>query len=222
MQLTIVLPTPPCSWQAPPSRHHQLIPELRHDPDRIRVEAVIDGGHVLRANHGAVTLTKSSLSGNSATGNGGGLANADTPSGTAPAATFTNSPVSNNTAGDSGGGIYNDLRGSLTTSGVSGSPLFITGNAAALNGGGIATLDSTATSLTQTAVNTNHADQTSGGVYRKNGTMTTTNSPISANTTNNCVGCSAPAVPNLKRPGFAGDSVSWEGWGHVEAVEQLP
>jgi hypothetical protein len=151
-----------------------------------------DGGAIL--NHGAVALTGSSLSDNTATGNGGGLANADTPSGTAPTATFTNSPVSHNTAQLSGGGIYNGLRGSLTTSGVSGSPLVITGNAAALNGGGIATVDSTATSLTQTAVNTNHAGQTSGGVYRENGTMTTTSSPINANTTNNCVG-SAPAVP---------------------------
>jgi predicted outer membrane repeat protein len=151
-----------------------------------------DGGAIL--NHGAVALTGSSLSDNTATGNGGGLANADTPSGTAPAATFTNSPVSHNTAQLSGGGIYNGIRGSLTTSGVSGSPLFITGNTATLNGGGIATVNSTATSLTQTVVRTNNADQTAGGVYRENGTMTTTDSPISANTTNNCIG-SAPAVP---------------------------
>src|SRR5947208_12058916 len=41
--------------------------------------AVGDGGGIL--NHGAVTLTSSSLSGNIATLNGGGLANADTPSG---------------------------------------------------------------------------------------------------------------------------------------------
>ena len=34
-----------------------------------------------------------------------------------------------------------------------------------------------------------------GGVYRESGTMTTTNSPITANTLNNCVG-SVPAVPN--------------------------
>jgi hypothetical protein len=154
--------------------------------------AVGDGGAIL--NYGAVTLTGSSLSGNTATGNGGGLANADTPSGTAPAATFTSSPLSNNTAQLNGGGIYNGFRGTLTSSGVSGSPLFITGNTAVLNGGGIASSDSTATSLTQTAVTTNHAGQTAGGVYRQGGTMTTTNSPISANTANNCLG-SAPAVP---------------------------
>jgi hypothetical protein len=168
------------------------------------------GGGIL--NFGAVTLTNSSLSGNTATGNGGGLANADTPSGTAPAATFTRSPVSDNTAGLRGGGIYNGLRGTLTATGVSGSPLIITGNTVtgrtllgllgnSGRGGGIAAVNSTATTLTQTAVTVNHAagallaPGTAGGVYREGGTMTTTNSPITANTPNNCVG-SSPAVPN--------------------------
>lgn len=122
--------------------------------------AVGDGGAIL--NHGAVTLTNSSLSGNTATGNGGGLANADTPSGTAPAATVTRSPLSDNGPG--------------------------------LSGGGIAAVDSTTSTFTQTAVSTNRADRTAGGVYRSNGTMTSTNSPISANTANNCLG-STPAVP---------------------------
>ncbi|MEV8437529.1 hypothetical protein AB0425_09180 [Actinosynnema sp. NPDC051121] len=154
------------------------------------------GGGIL--NRGAVTLTGSTLTGNTATGNGGGLANADTPTGTAPAATFTNSPVSNNTTllGD-GGGLYNGRRGTLTVTGVSGSPLFVTGNSAG-RGGGISAVDATATTLTQTAVTDNHALAAlgqSGGVYRRNGTMTTTNSPITANTPNNCVG-STPAVPN--------------------------
>jgi predicted outer membrane repeat protein len=152
-----------------------------------------DGGGIL--NRGAVTLTNSSLSGNFATLNGGGLANADTPSGTAPAATFTRSPVTGNTALLSGGGIYNGLRGTLTTTGVSGSPLIITGNTATLNGGGIATNGSTATTLTETAVTVNAALLTAGGVHRVGGTMTTTNAPITANTPNNCVG-STPAVPN--------------------------
>ena len=154
--------------------------------------AVGDGGAIL--NHGAVTLTKSSLSGNTASLNGGGLANADTPSGTAPAATFTRSPVSDNTALLRGGGIYNGLRGTLTTTGVSGSPLPVKGNTGS-EGGAIAAVNSIATTLTQTAVSENRATLTAAGVYREGGTMTTTNSPISANTPNNCVG-STPAVPN--------------------------
>ena len=155
--------------------------------------AVGDGGGIL--NHGAVTLTGSSLSNNTATGDGGGLANADTASGTAPSATFTNSPVNGNTAILRGGGIYNGLRGTLTATGVTGSPLFIDHNTAALEGGGIAAVDSTATTLTETAVTVNASGTNAGGVYRSHGTMTTTNSPITANTPDNCVG-SAPAVPH--------------------------
>jgi hypothetical protein len=154
--------------------------------------AVGDGGGIL--NRGAVTLTSSGLAGNRATGNGGGLANADTPSGTAPAATFTRSNVTGNTALLRGGGIYNGLRGTLTTTGVSGSPLFILNNTGS-EGGGVAAVNSTATTMTQTAVTSNRAVLTAGGVYRQGGTMTTTNSPITANTPNNCVG-STPAVPN--------------------------
>ncbi|MEU4769422.1 hypothetical protein AB0H12_39890 [Actinosynnema sp. NPDC023794] len=161
-----------------------------------RGNVVGHGGGIL--NRGAVTLTGSTLTGNTASGNGGGLANVDTPSGTAPAATFTNSPVSGNTTPlGEGGGLYNGLRGTLTVTGVTGSPLFITGNSAG-RGGGISAINSTATTLTQTAVTDNHALSTlgqSGGVYRRGGTMTTTDSPITANTPNNCVG-STPAVPN--------------------------
>lgn len=155
--------------------------------------AVGDGGGIL--NRGAVTLTNSGLIGNVATLNGGGLANADTPSpGTAPAATFTRSDVTGNTALLRGGGIYNGLRGTLTTTGVSGSPLFILNNTGS-EGAGVAAVDSTATTMTQTAVTVNTALLTAGGVFRLGGTMTTTNSPITANSPNNCVG-SVPAVPN--------------------------
>lgn len=154
--------------------------------------AVGDGGGIL--NRGAVTLTNSALIGNIATLNGGGLANADTPAGTAPAATFTRSNVTGNTALLRGGGIYNGLRGTLTTTGVSGSPLFILNNTGS-EGGGVAAVNSTATTMTQTAVTVNTALLTAGGVYRQGGTMTTTNSPITANNPNNCVG-SVPAVPN--------------------------
>jgi hypothetical protein len=91
-----------------------------------------------------------------------------------------------NVLGD-GGGIYNGLRDTL----------IVTGNTAGR--GGISAVNATATTFTQTAVTNNHALVlllgTSGGVYRPGGVMTTTNSPITANTPNNCVG-STPAVPN--------------------------
>jgi len=151
-----------------------------------------DGGGIL--NRGAVTLTNSSLSGNLATLNGGGLANADTPTGTVPAATFTRSPVTDNIALLDGGGIYNGLRATLTTTGVTGGPMLVGRNTGS-RGGGIAAVDSGTTTMTQTAVTTNVAVLTAGGVYRQNGTMINNNSPISGNLLNNCLG-SAPAVPS--------------------------
>jgi len=30
------------------------------------------------------------------------------------------------------------------------------------------------------------------------------------------------ALSGVNHPGFAGDSVSWEGWGHVEKIWELP
>ncbi|WP_405020834.1 hypothetical protein OHV05_32125 [Kitasatospora sp. NBC_00070] len=150
--------------------------------------AATDGGGIL--NRGAVTLTASALTGNSATGRGGGLANADIA---APAlgatATFTSSSVSGNNAGGRGGGIYNGLRGSLTTTSSS----LVGANTSGAQGGGIAAVDSTATTLTSTQVSANGATA-AGGIYRQNGTMTLTTSPVSGNTPNNCV-TSSPAVP---------------------------
>jgi predicted outer membrane repeat protein len=161
-----------------------------------------DGGGVL--NRGAVTFTSagSGLTNNAAgpgllgllAGNGGGLSNSDTPNGTAPAATFTGALVSGNTAGGRGGAIYNGTRSALTMTSSS-----VTNNSStAAKGGGIAAISST-TTLTSTPVTVNHANGLlvggAGGVFRLGGTMTTNNSPISANTPNDCVG-SSPPVPN--------------------------
>lgn len=158
-----------------------------------------NGGGVL--NRGAVTFTSagSGLTNNTAGllglvgGNGGGLSNADTPSGTAPAATFTGSVVSDNTAGGSGAGIYNGSRDTLSmTSSV------VTRNTSTLaRGGGIAAVNST-TSLTTTPVSVNTAILGAGGVYRSGGTMTVTPTipaTITGNVPNNCVG-SVPPVPS--------------------------
>jgi len=122
--------------------------------------AVSDGGGIL--NYGATTLTASPLTNNTALlGDGGGLSNVDTPSGTAPAATFTGSTVSHNTATKGkGGGIYNGERGTLT---VTSSP--VNNNTSVVGqGGGIAALGSTATSLTSSPVSANIAGLNSGGV----------------------------------------------------------
>ncbi|MED7950252.1 hypothetical protein ACFWOG_17705 [Kitasatospora sp. NPDC058406] len=150
--------------------------------------AATDGGGIL--NHGAVTLTASALTGNTAAGRGGALANADTAApAKGPAATFTDSTVSGNRATGRGGGVYNGLRGSLTTTGSA-----VNGNSSGAQGGGIAAVDATSTTLTSTSVSANSAIN-AAGVYRRNGEMTLTTSPVSGNVPDNCVG-SAPAVPD--------------------------
>jgi hypothetical protein len=146
-----------------------------------------NGGAIL--NHGAVTLTGSSLTGNTATGSGGGLANIVNATSAAPAATFTGGSVSNNTSQVNGGGIYNGPGDTLTTTG-----LVMSGNTAGRRGGGLDADTSTATTMTGTTVTGNSAVITAGGVYRLNGVMTTTASPITNNTPNNCL-ASTPPVP---------------------------
>ncbi|MEO7059763.1 MAG: hypothetical protein ABI083_08590 [Lapillicoccus sp.] len=149
------------------------------------------GGGIL--NHGAVTLTQSSLTGNSAGGQGGGLANVGFAGGPAPAATFTGGFVNGNSAMGSGGGIFNGSGATLTTTGLS-----MSGNSTDTRGGAIAAISSAATTLTSTTITGNTAHLTAGGVYRRGGVMTTTATPITANRHNNCVG-SAPAVPTCTR-----------------------
>ena len=81
-----------------------------------------DGGGISNNNNGTLTLTNSTVSGNTAGDNGGGINNNGTM-------TLTNSTVSGNTA-QFGGGIDNDGTMTLTNSTVS-------GNAASIDGGGI-------------------------------------------------------------------------------------
>ncbi len=96
-----------------------------------------DGGGIL--SFGAVTLTGSALSGNTANGSGGALYSTGTPS----AATFTNSTVNGNTAGQ-GGGIAS-VNGTLTlTSSV------VDTNTATVNPGGIYYVAGSATLNTST------------------------------------------------------------------------
>jgi hypothetical protein len=146
--------------------------------------ALNGGGGILNA--GAVTLTGSALSGNTAiTGNGGGIYSGHSAS---AAATFTSSTLSGNAATvGSGGGIYS-TGGTATFTSSS-----INGNTASIDGGGAASVNAIFTT-TSTPVTANAA-LTAGGIYRLNGTMTVTTSPISGNILNNCVG-SSPAVPS--------------------------
>ncbi|MCZ8223651.1 MAG: right-handed parallel beta-helix repeat-containing protein, partial [Microcystis sp. LE19-84.1B] len=113
---------------------------------------------------GTLTLTNSTISGNTAT-YGGGIYNDGT-------LTLTNSTISGNT----GGGIHNWGRGILTLTNST-----ITGNTATNFGGGIEN-DGTLT-LTNSTITGNTATYSGGGIYNwGRGTLTLTNSTISGNT----------------------------------------
>ena len=128
-------------------------------------------------NDGTVTVTQSTISGNSAQDNGGGIYNND---GTV---TVTQSTISGNSAQDSGGGIYND-DGTVTVTQST-----ISGNSAQDNGGGIYNAGGAipiynyywgTLTVTQSTINGNSAD-CGGGVCNDAGILTVTQSTISEN-----------------------------------------
>ncbi|WP_049935800.1 Calx-beta domain-containing protein, partial [Microcystis aeruginosa] len=113
-------------------------------------------------NYGTSTLTNSTITGNT----GGGIYNSGI-------LTLTNSTITGNTA-DGGGGIYNGGTLTLTNS-------TITGN----TGGGI--YNSGILTLTNSTISGNTANNNGGGISNY-GTSTLTNSTISGNTANNSGG----------------------------------
>ena len=151
------------------------------------------GGAIL--SHENLTLTSSTITGNSATANGGGIWNDGT-------ATITDSTISGNSVGSqSGGGIYNsgtaNVRGSTiadnsafiggggiynrnrpaATATISGST--ISGNSANVGGGICNTGTGTATIMNST-ISGNSATEYGGGID-SNGTATVTGSTITGN-----------------------------------------
>jgi len=120
-------------------------------------------------NNGTLTLTDSTVSGNTATGPyayGGGVTNYE---GTL---TLINSTVSGNSAAR-GGGIMNYSNGTLTLINST-----VSGNTADY-GGGVTNYEGTLT-LTNSTVSGNTADY--GGGIHNGGTLTLTNSTVSGNT----------------------------------------
>ncbi|MCR5359700.1 MAG: hypothetical protein K6E55_07450, partial [Thermoguttaceae bacterium] len=124
-----------------------------------------DGGGIY--NDGTLTITNSTISGNTASGDGGGICN---DSGTL---TITNSTISGNTA-DWGGGICNDGTLTITNSTVFGNETFADGF-----GGGISNISGMLT-LTGSTVTENYSDVDGGGIYNL-GALVVTNSTISRN-----------------------------------------
>ena len=129
--------------------------------------AYLGGGGV--ANLGMLTLTNITLSGNSTTrGYGGGIGNYY-----GSTLTLTNSTLSGNSAVDYGGGIFN--LGTLTVTNST-----LSGNSATNSGGGIFN-DGTLTVINST-LSGNSATDYGGGIYNYySSTLTLTNSTLSGN-----------------------------------------
>ncbi|MDO8616726.1 MAG: right-handed parallel beta-helix repeat-containing protein [Dehalococcoidia bacterium] len=125
------------------------------------------GGGIL--NSGTLTLTNSTVSGNSANYSYGGGINNES----AATLTVTNSTVSGNTAGCCGG-ISNFGTTTFTNSTVS-------GNTTTSYGGGIYKSSGTLT-LTNSTVSGNSTGGDGGGIYNSGGTAEITNSTVSGNT----------------------------------------
>ncbi|PZR73398.1 MAG: hypothetical protein DLM73_10815 [Chthoniobacterales bacterium] len=133
-----------------------------------------DSGGGIR-NNGTLTITKSAISGNSATtSSGGGIINGGT-------ASIVNSTIFGNNSGSSAGGIFND-RGTITITNST-----ISGNSATI-GGGIVN-DSGTVTITNSTISGNSAANviagagTGGGIYIVGGTVTSTRNTIIAKNT---------------------------------------
>ena len=158
-------------------------------PEPLRLIDSIVSGNTATAGAGIygdnVSLTRSTVVRNSATGDGGGIYSAGTLFG-APNLSVVDSVVASNTAGGRGGGVFN-------TGGPFGAALIqnstIHGNRAG-SGGGIYNDQGANLSLqTGTAIIKNTASNTGGGIFNNQGTVSIAPGvPIVLNKPNNCTG----------------------------------
>ena len=123
-------------------------------------------------NVGALTITDSALSGNSAT-IGGGIFNGGT-------LTITNSTLNGNGA-SGGGGIFNYF-GTLTIANST-----LSGNGSDNDGGGILSFNATLT-ITNSTLSGNSAGRNGGGIWSRAATLTIHNSTLSGNSATNAGG----------------------------------
>jgi len=155
-----------------------------------------DGGGIHNDSQSMLTVTNSTMSGNSAS-RGGGIFSWGT-------VTVINSTVSGNAAYSNGGGVYNGGGGTLTNSTVS-------GNTAVYNGGGIESTG--ALTVTNSTVWGNSAS--GGGGIRNAGTLTVTNSTVSGNSASRGGGIHNTrwGELTLTNSTVSGNSAEWDGGG---------
>ena len=153
--------------------------------------ALEDGGGIYN-DAGALTLTDSTISGNTAE-NGGGILNLAYNGGSQAQVTISNSTISNNTAGDEGGAIFSYAYESGSQAQVTLTGSTVSGNRAADDGGGIinyADAGLATLTLTDTFITGNRTDDDGGGIYsianaeQGQAILTVTNSTVFSNTAN--------------------------------------
>lgn len=136
--------------------------------------ADVNGGGVLNGQlgrQGVLNLTNSTVSNNSAV-DGGGIFNNDQSQ-----VTIIDSKVTGNTASNDGGGIFNDIQATIDTTRSS-----ISGNTAIFDGGGIYNNDLSNLTLNDSKVNGNTADQ-GGGIFNEEAaTLNVNRTTVSGNT----------------------------------------
>ncbi len=140
------------------------------------------GGGILndgRNNPGTITLTNTTISGNTASptnGNGGGVLNIGTSSATS--ISFTGGTIANNSAARAGGGIEN-IGGNVALTNTT-----ATGNSAGINGGGLHISGAGTVSVESSTFSSNVAGNEGGGLWNSSAaaaTITVSNSTISGN-----------------------------------------
>ena len=162
-------------------------------------------------NGGTLTVTSSTVSGN--TSSNGGIFNGGTLT-----LTLTDSTVSGNTTGNSGGGIWNQGTLTLTNSTV-------TGNSARVWGGGIANISGATMTLTNSTVGGNSTEISVGGGIRNFGTLTINNSTVSGDTASSDGGggiYNDPGGPlTLNNSTVSGNTAGAQGGGGIDNTGTL-
>ena len=132
--------------------------------------AFIDGGGVSNS-VGKLTLVTTTISGNTAGFNGGGVHNSG--DGYYPVLTIVESTISGNMAGFRGGGVYNHWETNITGSTIS-------SNSAVFGGGFFSDNYGATANLTSSTVSGNSASSLGGGIYNRS-TANVTSTTINGN-----------------------------------------
>ena len=148
-------------------------------------------------NTGTLTVSNSTISGNTANmAGGGGISNTN-----AGILTVTNSTISGNSAGNGGGGIVNGLGSTLTVINST-----ISGNTANTNGGGIY---NRATATVSNSTLSGNSASTGGGIHNNNATLSIANTIIANSTSGGDYAGGGPV--NLISPSTAANNLVSQG-----------